>query len=76
VTVDTTFWAGGEVEGSVSVWFFDNGAVVGERALLGEAMVGKSQAELLAPVAGRLKILVAPEQVFGPGAVLALIHAD
>jgi len=61
-------------EGSVSNWFFDDGATVAAGDLICEVMVAKAVVEVLAPAAGRLRILVPTETVVAKGTTLAEIH--
>jgi pyruvate/2-oxoglutarate dehydrogenase complex dihydrolipoamide acyltransferase (E2) component len=61
-------------EGSISNWFFDDGAAVAEGDLICEVMVAKAVVEVLAPASGRLKILVGTDTVVAKGTTLAEIH--
>lgn len=61
-------------EGSVSNWFFEDGATVAKGDQICEVMVAKAVVEVVAPASGRLKILVAPEIAVAKGITLAEIH--
>jgi pyruvate/2-oxoglutarate dehydrogenase complex dihydrolipoamide acyltransferase (E2) component len=62
-----------DLPGIVSAWLFEDGDPVKEGDLIAELMVEKTAYDLTAPAAGRLKILVAPEQPFQRGDVVARI---
>ena len=63
-----------DLPGIVSAWLFENGEPVQEGDLIAELMVEKTSYDLLAPRAGRLKILVQPEVPFQRGDVIASIE--
>ena len=64
----------GDDEAALTNWFFDDGAAVAEGDLIAEVMVSKAAVEIRAPVAGRLKILVATDTVVAKGDTLAEIQ--
>jgi pyruvate/2-oxoglutarate dehydrogenase complex dihydrolipoamide acyltransferase (E2) component len=72
VIVATDLWDP-ELEGAVSAWLFSDGDLVRTGDLIAEVMMEKSTYEITAPVAGRLRILVAAETPFRPGATIATI---
>jgi pyruvate/2-oxoglutarate dehydrogenase complex dihydrolipoamide acyltransferase (E2) component len=61
-------------EGSVSNWFFDDGASVREGDLICEVMLAKTAVEIQAPAGGRLEILAATDTIVTKGTTLANIH--
>lgn len=63
-----------DLPGIVSAWLYEEGDPVREGDLIAELMVEKTAYDLLAPAAGRLKILVPPEQPFQRGDVVARIE--
>ena len=72
VVIPPDLWEG-DVEGAVSAWLFADGDRVRSGDLIAEVMVEKSSFEITAPAAGRLRIRVAAETPFRPGAVIAEI---
>lgn len=63
-----------DLPGIISAWLFEDGDPVKEGDLIAELMVEKTAYDLTAPKAGRLKILVQPEQPFRRGDVIATIE--
>ncbi len=61
-------------EGVLATWFVSDGDQVASGQLLGEVMVDKVSAEVVAPAAGHIRLLVAEEQVARQGDVIA--HVD
>jgi pyruvate/2-oxoglutarate dehydrogenase complex dihydrolipoamide acyltransferase (E2) component len=61
-------------EGAISVWLFRDGESVAAGDVLAEVMNQKAAAELVAPVSGRLKILVQAETPVRKGQIVALIE--
>ena len=61
-------------EGSVSNWFFDDGATVRKGDLICEVMLAKAAVEIEAPADGRLEIVAATDTVVTKGTTLANIH--
>jgi pyruvate/2-oxoglutarate dehydrogenase complex dihydrolipoamide acyltransferase (E2) component len=62
------------VEGVLATWFVSDGDQVASGQLLGEVMVDKVSAEVIAPAAGHIRLLVAEEQIARQGDVIA--HVD
>lgn len=60
-------------EGVLATWFVDDGATVTEGQLLGEAQVDKVDAEVIAPAAGTIELLVAEDEAVKQGAPIARI---
>jgi pyruvate/2-oxoglutarate dehydrogenase complex dihydrolipoamide acyltransferase (E2) component len=61
-------------EGVLATWFVSDGDQVASGQLLGEVMVDKVSAEVVAPAAGRVHLLVAEEQTARQGDIIA--HVD
>lgn len=61
-------------EGVLATWFVSDGDQVAGGQLLGEVMVDKVSAEVVAPAAGHVHFLVAEEQTARQGDVIA--HVD
>ena len=61
-------------EGVISAWLYGDGESVAEGAVICEVMNEKVASELVAPVAGRLKILVAAESAVRKGQAVATIE--
>jgi pyruvate/2-oxoglutarate dehydrogenase complex dihydrolipoamide acyltransferase (E2) component len=61
-------------EGAISVWLFRDGESVAAGDVLAEVMNQKAAAELVAPVSGRLKILLPAETPVRKGQIVALIE--
>jgi pyruvate/2-oxoglutarate dehydrogenase complex dihydrolipoamide acyltransferase (E2) component len=64
-----------EDEGVLFLWVYPDGARVEKGKLIAEITVEKAQLELVAPVSGRLTILVQPETIIRKGQVLGRIDA-
>jgi len=62
-----------DIEGAVSVWFFENGDSVSEGDTLCEVMAEKASFEIVAPASGTLSLLVEAEQPASKGDVIARI---
>jgi pyruvate/2-oxoglutarate dehydrogenase complex dihydrolipoamide acyltransferase (E2) component len=66
---------GEAAEGAISIWLFRDGETVVAGDVLAEVMNEKAAAELVAPAAGRLKILVPAETPVRMGQVVARIES-
>lgn len=64
-----------EDEGVLFLWVYPDGSRVEKGKLIAEITVEKAQLELVAPVSGRLTILVQPETIIRKGQVLGRIDA-
>jgi len=73
VVVPSDVWEG-DAEASVNVWFFEDGEMVQDGALLGELMFEKTAVEVRAPQGGTLRIKAPPETVVHKGDVIAVIE--
>jgi pyruvate/2-oxoglutarate dehydrogenase complex dihydrolipoamide acyltransferase (E2) component len=73
VTIPADLWDG-DLEASISAWFYEDGDEVAANAVIAEIMVEKTSYELLAPVAGTLRRLVAEEEPIVRGQRVA--HID
>jgi len=62
-----------DIEGAVSVWFFENGDSVNEGDTLCEVMAEKVTFEIAAPASGALTIVVEAEQAVSKGDAIARI---
>jgi pyruvate/2-oxoglutarate dehydrogenase complex dihydrolipoamide acyltransferase (E2) component len=60
-------------EGVVSTWFVADGERVAANQLIAEVQVDKVAAEVLAPVAGTIQLVVSEDESTAQGAVLARI---
>ena len=60
-------------EGVLATWFVSDGDQVAGGQLLGEVMVEKVSGEVLAPAAGRVRLLVAEDQTARQGEVIAWV---
>ena len=60
-----------DAEGVLATWFVGDGDQVASGQLLGEVMVEKVSGEVLAPAAGRVRLLVAEDQTARQGTVIA-----
>ena len=61
-------------EGIIANWFLRDGGAVQAGATVAELMVEKTTYEITAPVAGRVRILVAKDGVVRPGSVIGQIE--
>lgn len=61
-------------QGSVSNWFFEDGATVREGDLICELMLAKAAVEIQAPAGGRLEIVAPTDTIVTKGTTLAHIH--
>jgi pyruvate/2-oxoglutarate dehydrogenase complex dihydrolipoamide acyltransferase (E2) component len=61
-------------EGVLATWFVSDGDQVASGQLLGEVMVDKVSAEVVAPATGHIHLLLAEEQIARQGDVIA--HVD
>ena len=61
-------------EGVIVSWIYQDGAVVESAKVVVELMVEKAQMELLAPAAGRLKIIAAADAIVIRGQVIGRIE--
>jgi pyruvate/2-oxoglutarate dehydrogenase complex dihydrolipoamide acyltransferase (E2) component len=62
-----------DTEGILSTWFVSDGAAVAADQLIAEVQVDKVSADVVAPVAGTIHLLVAEEAVVTQGAPIARI---
>ncbi|WP_020661588.1 biotin/lipoyl-containing protein [Amycolatopsis benzoatilytica] len=62
-----------EAEGVLATWFAADGATVAEGDLIAEVAVDKVDAEVPAPAAGVLRLLVAEGEVVKQGSAIARI---
>ncbi len=60
-------------EGVLATWFVGDGDQVASGQLLGEVMVEKVSGEVLAPVSGRVRLLVGEDQAARQGDVIARV---
>jgi len=60
-------------EGVVATWFVDDGAAVAEGQLIAEVAVDKVDAEVVAPSAGTLRIIVSEGEAATQGSVIATV---
>jgi len=63
-----------DAEGVLATWFVADGDQVASGQLLGEVMVEKVSAEVLAPATGRVRLLVAEDQTARPGELIARVE--
>ena len=63
-----------DAEGVLATWFVGDGDQVASGQLLGEVMVEKVSGEVLAPAAGRVRLLVAEDQTVRQGVVIARVE--
>ncbi len=71
VRVPEGLWDAAKTPEAVIVnWYYLDGAAVEAGVTLVEIMVEKTQFEIVAPAAGTLQILAAPETVVTPGTVI------
>lgn len=63
-----------DAEGVLATWFVDDGATVTADQLIAEVQVDKVAAEVLAPAAGTIRLLVEEEAVVRQGAPVAQIE--
>ncbi|GAA2154429.1 biotin-dependent enzyme [Humibacillus xanthopallidus] len=63
-----------DTEGILSTWFVSDGAAVAAEQLIAEVQVDKVSADVAAPVAGTIHLLVAEEAVVTQGAPIARIE--
>ena len=61
-------------EGILSTWFVSDGTAVSADQLIAEVQVDKVSADVVAPVAGVIRLLVAEETVVTQGAPIARIE--
>ncbi len=60
-------------EGVLATWFVSDGDQVASGQLLGEVMVEKASGEVVAPAAGRVRLLVGEDQTVRQGDVIARV---
>jgi pyruvate/2-oxoglutarate dehydrogenase complex dihydrolipoamide acyltransferase (E2) component len=72
VTIPEDLWDE-DLEGAISVWFFEDGDGVNEGDTLCEVMVEKSTFEILAPASGTLTIAIEVEVPLNKGDTIARI---
>ena len=58
-------------EGVLATWFVGDGEQVASGQLLGEVMVDKVSGDVVAPTAGRVRLLVTEDQAVRQGDVIA-----
>jgi pyruvate/2-oxoglutarate dehydrogenase complex dihydrolipoamide acyltransferase (E2) component len=63
-----------EAEGVLATWFVSDGDQVASGQLLGEVMVEKVSGDVVAPAAGRVRLLVTEDQATRQGAVIARVE--
>lgn len=63
-----------DAEGIVATWFVADGETVKKDQLIAEVQVDKVSAEVPAPAAGTVRLLVAEEAVVTQGTVIARIE--
>jgi pyruvate/2-oxoglutarate dehydrogenase complex dihydrolipoamide acyltransferase (E2) component len=63
-----------DAEGVLATWFVGDGDQVARGQLLGEVMVEKVSGEVLAPAAGRVRLLVAEDQTARQNEVIARVE--
>lgn len=63
-----------DAEGVLATWYVADGEQVTEGQLLGEVQVDKVDAEVTAPAAGTVRLLVAEDDAVRPGAPIATIE--
>jgi pyruvate/2-oxoglutarate dehydrogenase complex dihydrolipoamide acyltransferase (E2) component len=63
-----------DAEGVLATWFVADGDQVAAGQLLGEVMVEKVSGEVLAPAAGRVRLLVAEDRTARQGEVIARVE--
>jgi pyruvate/2-oxoglutarate dehydrogenase complex dihydrolipoamide acyltransferase (E2) component len=61
-------------EGILATWFVSDGAAVSADQLIAEVQVDKVSADVVAPVAGVIRLLVAEEAVVTQGSPIARIE--
>ena len=61
-------------EGIIANWFLRDGGSVQAGATVAELMVEKTTYEITAPVAGRVRIIVAKDGVVRPGSIIGQIE--
>ncbi len=60
-------------EGVLATWFVSDGDQVAGGQLLGEVMVDKASGDVVAPAAGRVRLLVGEDQTVRQGDVIARV---
>ena len=60
-------------EGVLATWFVSDGDQVASGQLLGEVMVEKASGDVVAPAAGRVRLLVGEDQTVRQGDVIARV---
>lgn len=63
-----------DTEGVLATWYVSDGEQVSEGQLLGEVQVDKVDAEVTAPAAGTVRLLVAEDDAVRQGAPIARIE--
>ena len=63
-----------DAEGVLATWYVTDGEQVTEGQLLGEVQVDKVDAEVTAPAAGTVRLLVAEDDAVRQGAPIATIE--
>lgn len=63
-----------DAEGVLATWFVSDGDQVASGQLLGEVMVEKVSGDVVAPAAGRVRLLVTEDQTTRQGAVIARVE--
>ena len=62
-----------DAEGVLVTWFVSDGDQVTSGQLLGEVMVEKVSGDVVAPVAGRARLLIGEDKATRQGAVIARV---
>lgn len=75
IEIPDELWDGAD-EAVLSRWYYNEGDLVEQGALIAEVMVEKISFEILAPASGRLNIAAPEEAVVRPGAALGRIIAS
>jgi pyruvate/2-oxoglutarate dehydrogenase complex dihydrolipoamide acyltransferase (E2) component len=63
-----------DAEGVLATWFVSDGDQVASGQLLAEVMVDKVSGEVVAPAAGRVRLLVSEDQTARQGEVIAQLE--
>ena len=63
-----------DTEGVLATWFVADGEEVAEGQLIGEVQVDKVDAEVVAPAAGTIHLLVAEDDAVRQGAPIARVE--
>lgn len=72
IVIADNLWDEGEA--AISAWLYADGDRVAAGTIVAELMVEKSTMEVIAPAAGRLRILVAAEEPVAKGQIVARLE--